>query len=253
MEWEECETMINEILNIQDMGFSMSEHPYTREELEVLPPEKIKSCYEQVMGKPVEEEMQDEEMLSQPSAGADQMPMPSAGGGSAGGATYPPGTAPTMPESIQKGKRIMENVDKDVAAMLNSLKKYDILKESVAPVLGIKTVNEKKGKPEWLEDAEKKAEKKDDKKDSGESDSEGGEIDESTEEEKNPWEKLAKGDKEDKKSDVGKSHKTSKGGTVTKTDKGLKHVKESSEVADPDVLEWMNRLSKLGNMKGYGR
>jgi hypothetical protein len=72
----------------------------------------------------------------------------------------------------------MENVDKDVAAMLASLKKYDILKESVAPVLGMQTLGEKKGgKPEWLEKAEKKAEKKEDKDD--ESDSEGGEIDES--------------------------------------------------------------------------
>lgn len=45
---------------------------------------------------------------------------------------------------------IMENVDKDVAAMLASLKKYDKLVESVAPVLGMKTLGEK-AKPDFLD------------------------------------------------------------------------------------------------------
>ena len=65
---------------------------------------------------------------------------------------------------------------------------------------------------------------------------------------------VAKGDKEeDKGPKVGDSHKTAKGGTVTKTEKGLKHVKEDVQEADQEVLEWMSRFAKLGNMKGYGR
>ena len=58
------------------------------------------------------------------------------GAGPSGGGQYPPGTAPTMPESFNhKGTEIMEEIDKDVAAMLKSLKKYDRLVESCAPVL----------------------------------------------------------------------------------------------------------------------
>jgi hypothetical protein len=138
----------------------------------------------------------------------------------------------------------MNNIDKDVAAMIASLKKYDKLTESVAPVLGMRTLGEA-GKPEWLEDAEKKAEKKEGKADKKE------EVKE--EEEKNPWRDLAK--KEDKK------------GKVTKTATGLKHEKnydakedkkddeelDESASADQDVLTWMKRFANLGNMKGYGR
>ena len=58
------------------------------------------------------------------------------GAGPSGGGKYPPGTAPSMPESFNnKGTEIMEEIDKDVAAMLKSLKKYDRLVESCAPVL----------------------------------------------------------------------------------------------------------------------
>ena len=148
---------------------------------------------------------------------------PSSGGGAG---NYAPGTAPTMPESIQ-GKYTMGKVDKDVAAMLSSLKRYDMLKESVAPVLGMHTIGQSKkidekkgGKPEWLEDAEKKAEaketgKKDDKK-----------VDEAVECKvchETPCEC-----KDDKKDDI-------------------------KEGADQEVLNWMKRFSSLGNMKGYGR
>jgi hypothetical protein len=40
---------------------------------------------------------------------------------------------------VSKGNKgtTMENIDKDIAAMLNNLKKYDILKESYAPVIGM--------------------------------------------------------------------------------------------------------------------
>jgi len=163
----------------------------------------------------------------------------SMGGGAGptgGGGQYPPGTAPTMPESLNhKGNEIMENVDKDVAAMLASLKKYDVLKESCAPVLMARP------KPFVAEEEDKK--------------------------EGNPWEKLASDKKDDEK-----TSKTHKGGTVTKTEKGLVHkaadkkdkVDEKKEVeeddkekveegADQEVLTWMKRFASLGNMKGYGR
>ena len=151
-------------------------------------------------------------------------------------------------ENTIKGKT-MENVDKDVAAMLSSLKKYDILKESVAPVLGMRTMNEKK-KPDFPD-----IDKDGDKKESiAKAAKDKEEVDES--EDKNPWEKLAS----DKKDDDAKTSKTSKGGTVTKTEKGLVHkaadkkddVKEAV-AADEEVLAWMGRFAKLGNMKGYGR
>lgn len=109
----------------------------------------------------------------------------------------------------------MENVDKDVAAMLQSLKKYDKLVESCAPVLGMKTVtmNEKK-KPDFLD-----VDKDEDKKE--------------------PMTKALKDKekKDDKKPDF-----------LKKDDK--EDVKEG---ADAEVLAWMSRFSKLGNMKGYGR
>ena len=148
-----------------------------------------------------------------------------------------------------QGNPTMENVDKDVAAMLSSLKKYDILKESVAPVLGMRTMNEKKTPdfPDIDKDGDKKESIAKAAKDKEE-------VDES--EDKNPWEKLAS----DKKDDDAKTSKTSKGGTVTKTEKGLVHkaadkkddVKEAV-AADEEVLAWMGRFAKLGNMKGYGR
>lgn len=149
-----------------------------------------------------------------------------AGAGPAGGGKYPPGTAPTMPESTNyKGKITMENVDKDVAAMLGSLKKYDKLVESYAPVLMARPKpyvaeekddffhNPAKSDKEQLKAPPKEVkikEEEDDKEVSGK-----------------PWEKSDK--KDDKKDKVDES------------------------VADPEVLEWMSRFSKLGNMKGYGR
>lgn len=296
---DSAQDMMDSIMSMQQMGLSKSKQVYDQMDFQNMGPSDLKKAYDVVMGTVAEEMPQQVPPagtqapmptpgVTPPSAGA----APSMGGGGSPpspGGNYAPGTAPTMPES--QG-RIMENVDKDVAAMLNSLKKYDMLKESVAPVLGMYSLGEKKGgKPEWLENAEKKAEKKAGPEDKGESDGEGSDLDEDTE--RNPWEKLAT----DKKGDE-KSHTTTKGGEVKKTDKGLTHksgVKEDShleggkkskwsddpkdhfkgpvekikdkltgkdkkdnkeevkEEADPEILEWMNRFSKLGNMKGYGR
>jgi len=177
------------------------------------------------------------------------------GAGPSGGGKYPPGTAPSMPESFNnKGTEIMEEIDKDVAAMLKSLKKYDRLVESCAPVLMARP------KPYvgegWDEDQAKKEKLK--------APPEEVNIEEEKdelEEEGNPWEKLGKDEKKDEKKD-GEKSTTSKGGEVTKTKTGLVHKgkygegdkkEKVEEGADPEVLEWMNRFSKLGNMKGYGR
>lgn len=85
-----------------------------------------------------------------------------------------------QPPQQPQGNPQMENVDKDVAAMLASLKKYDKLVESVSPVLGMVTLGEKKGDlPPWL------------KKDKDESDSEGGETDAKKEDKKD--EKVEEG------------------------------------------------------------
>lgn len=142
-----------------------------------------------------------------------------------------------------EGMVTMEDVDKDVAAMLATLKKYDKLVESTAPVLGMKTLGEKK-KPDFL-DVDSDGDKKESFKKAAKDKEEVKESDD----DKNPWEKKASDKKEDPK-----TSKTHKGGTVTKTDTGLKHkgtyggekkeVSESAEV-DPDVLEWMARLAKV--------
>jgi len=88
-------------------------------------------------------------------------------------------------------------MDKDVKAMLRSLKQYDKLNESIF----FSTLSEKK--PDWLQDSEKNAEKKEGKDTCDEEDA-------------------------DEKEDV-------------------------KEGADRDVIEWMKRFAKLGDMKGYGR
>jgi hypothetical protein len=189
-----------------------------------------------IEGKDIELEEEDLETESDMDGG--DLESMGAGTGPTGGGKYPPGTAPTMPESINnKGTEIMENVDKDVEAMLTSLKKYDKLNESV---LGMVTL---------------------------------GKAGTKIKEEGNPWENLGKEDKEKDLKD-GESKKSSTGGTTTKTKTGLVHkqksedVKEADEVdekvdeedkdkveesADPAVLDWMSRFAKLGNMKGYGR
>lgn len=105
----------------------------------------------------------------------------------------------------EQGNITMENVDKDVAAMLATLKKYDKLVESSGPVLGMKTLNEKK--PDFLD-----FDKDDDKA-----------------------EPMTKALKDKEKGEVGKK------------DDDKKKVDESSQV-DPEILEWMQRFSKLGKM-----
>ena len=176
-----------------------------------------------------------------------------------------PGTTSRLPESTNKGNPTMENIDKDVAAMLNSLKKYDMLTESVAPVMGMVTLGEKKGaKPDFL-DFDKDEDKKEpmtkalkDKKEQ-ESDSEGGEIDESEAvSEFYHYEKSDKG----KKNDAFKKKEDKESADKKKQEKSLWKKKESGKLdeddkekveegADQEVLTWMKRFASLGKMSGY--
>ena len=162
-----------------------------------------------------------------------------------------------MNQQVKQGRPQMENVDKDVAAMLANLKKYDTLRESVAPVLGMVTLGEKKkeekgGKPEWLEKAEKKAEGKKDGFKSKKDDEKIEEKKENKTSGKNS--PLTYGDenvKEEKK-----NNKTSgKNSPLTYGDENVKedNKEKVEEGVDADILNWMKRFAKLGNMKGYGR
>ena len=146
------------------------------------------------------------------------------GGGSAGG-QYAPGTAPTMPESIQTKEKTMENVDKDVAAMINSLKSYDKLTESV---IGMVTMT--MAKPSIAEAGPTKHE-----------------IPAAQRKEKGGDWKASIKDVKDSESKDKISHKD----TLAKN--SGKKIDETKDVADAEILNWMNRFSKLGNMKGYGR
>ncbi len=193
-------------------------------------------------------------------------------------------------------EKTMENVDKDVAAMMASLKKYDKLNESV---LGMVTLS--MAKPKVAEDTsqqrgqandQKRAEdaftanraKKRNDSDEAWAKSQGkpkvaetkrdpdttpsewddeekeandtAELDESSpDKSKIPaaFRKEKGGDwktsKADLDKDANKSPTTKKGLEDKKEKEG---IKESSEV-DPEILDWMKRFSKLGNMKGYGR
>jgi hypothetical protein len=227
-----------------------------------------------------------------------------------GSVAGPTGTAPTPELTIYKGKEIMENVDQDVAAMMNSLKKYDKLNESVLGMVTLGTAGTKikeEGNP-W-EDLGK--EDKELKPGESEKSSTGGtttktktglvhtqnpngrkadkEVDEDVEEELDEENEekpddpaltdfLARGgkvkvgnynDREEKKN-LGKTlngTRGSKSGSVTRGRRnksaGLNsHVKSEgatnsdvqlAESADQDVLDWMSRFAKLGNMKGYGK
>jgi len=178
------------------------------------------------------------------------------GNGQPGNSRQPQNHRASMNQQVKQGNPQMENVDKDVAAMLASLKKYDILKESVAPVMGMVTLGEKK---------DEKAGKKTSGQNSPLTYGDENVEKEKVEEGDNPWEKLG-AEKEEKDKKPGEKTKTHKGGEVTKTEKGLVHkgnygngddkkdkVDESADVADPEILEWMGRFAKLGNMKGYGR
>ena len=164
-----------------------------------------------------------------------------------------------------QGNPQMENVDKDVAAMLQSLRKYDKLVESVAPVLGMVTLGEKKdGKPEWLEKVEKKAEGKTDKDEVEEGVVLSEPDDEDEDEDDKPVDKKEVNEKDEGKHNNGKTtgfkvvakkaaaEYGSKeagekvAGAVRNKMKTAGKLEEANELADPDVLAWMKRFASLG-------
>ena len=248
---------------------------------------------------------------------------------------YAPGTAPTMPESINQGN-IMENVDKDVAAVLNSFKKYDKLNESVLGMVTLSmkpTVVEKdegkhnNGTTTGFKAVEKIAEKEYGSKEAGEKVAGAvrnkmkatGKIEEAGPAQTNPirflisylqnttseaasyddWidegiqvtmsrfpgvtydelrnhprvinyiERDGLQEAGPAKKDVPAFLRKEKGGDWKTSKEDLEKEKDSKlsdkdtlakntgkkvdESADQDVLDWMNRFSQLGNMKGYGR
>jgi hypothetical protein len=142
----------------------------------------------------------------------------------------------------------MEEMDKDVAAMMASLKKYDKLNESV---LGMVTLS----KPKIVAEAEEVDEDAvDDFK------AKGGKVEEL------PY-KGGNKEKAEAGKSMGSKHLGTEGGKGTKgqvtgqgarvstKDKPVPPVVKTNESAeaDADVLAWMSRFSKLGNMKGYGK
>ena len=160
----------------------------------------------------------------------------------------------------------MENVDKDVAAMLKTLKKYDKLTESV---LGMTTVgmarnvaedtSQQRGQANDQKHAEdaftaNRAKKRNDSdeawaKSQGKLKEESGPAKKDVpaflrKEKGGDW-KTSKDDLEKEKDDKISDPKTLAKNNGTKVD-------ESAGV-DPEILEWMGRFAKLGNMKGYGR
>ena len=221
-----------------------------------------------------EEDEIDEE--GEPDAAATGGELGSMGGGAgpSGGGQYPPGTAPTMPESFNyKGKITMENVDKDVAAMLKNLKKYDMLVESCAPVLMARPkpyVAEKKEAEEDIEEAKAKVDKEDDEE---QLDEDGIDLDAAKKSgakvtigkshgprasEKDGFKSSHIGGAGQKQGDQrgGKANVSTSGGSVPPVvGSGKKRAVAEvvAEGADPEVLEWMKRFASLGNMKGYGR
>jgi hypothetical protein len=162
----------------------------------------------------------------------------------------------------QEGNPTMENVDKDVAAMLASLKKYDKLVESVAPVMGMVTLNAKPQLNELSQETLKsyKGAARDDgrmgmiKGDQAKMDKRAAGMkaadkriaeNEPLEEKKGdlpPWLK-------DKKAGGPEDSADSEGGDtdVKKDDKKKDKVDEDTG-ADAEVLTWMKRFASLGKM-----
>lgn len=191
---------------------------------------------------------EDDAMMQDHAAGGDMGAQAATGGslggagaGAAGGGQYPPGTAPTMPESIQTKEKTMEEIDKDVAAMMASLKKYDKLNEGV---LGMVTLG---AKPKVAEDTSQQRGQANDQKRA-----EDAFTANRAKKRNDSDEAWAKSQGKPKVAETKRDPDTTPSEWDDEDKKEKEGIKESSEV-DPEILDWMNRFSKLGNMKGYGR
>lgn len=175
----------------------------------------------------------------------------------------------------------MENVDKDVAAMLASLKKYDKLVESVSPVLGMVTLGAKPQLNELSQDTLKSYKQgalddgrvgmikgdqaKMDKRSAGMKKADSKIKEEELEESKGKKPDFLDMDKDgDKKEPMKKALKDKE--KVDEDTEEMKGKKEAAEIdadkeeiaaddlhegADTEVLNWMKRFAGLGKMSGY--
>ncbi len=112
------------------------------------------------------------------------------------------------------------------------------------------TLGEKKGgKPEWLEKAEKKAEGNDS---TSETDDES--LNEKDEGKHNNGKTTGfKAVAKKAAAEYGSKAAGEKVAGAVHANMAKSGKLEESDGADADVLAWMKRFSKLGNMKGYGR
>lgn len=154
----------------------------------------------------------------------------------------------------------MKEIDKDVEAMLKSLKKYDMLAESVAPVLArrepVKEDSHLAGgqKSKWSDDDhdifKTSTEKVVDKvkgllkpKDKKESEK----VDEDSHLAGGKKSKWADDDEDIFKTSAEKAFDKVKK-LVRPDDKKESESEKVDEGVDPEVLEWMRRFAKLGKM-----
>lgn len=131
-----------------------------------------------------------------------------------------------------QGEPTMEGIDQDIQVWLKKFKEYDSLVEASKP--DFLDVDKDGDKDEPMKKALKDKEK---------------DLDESADDKKPAFLKKGKGD--DKKANDERNKKV--GADVFKSNRGSDKKDDVKEAADPEVLEWMQRFSKLGNMKGYGR
>lgn len=164
---DEALDMIEAILYMQDEGLSQDSRRYSKEELSDLnmSASKLKNIYARVTGKVAENVSPEARREAgrawrkEARAAMDDRRPYSPVELNKDGKQHSLKDVIHMLKNKDKGTPQMENVDKDVAAMLQSLKKYDMLAESVAPVLGMKTVTMEKSKPDFL-DLDKDGDKK---------------------------------------------------------------------------------------------
>lgn len=205
---------VEAIMYMQDMGLSMSDTRYDERELYTLTPEQLQQVKAEVMGgqTPPGPAVQEDDMMADMGAGG----APAATGGSVGAApssgggagNYAPGTAPTMPESIQRGNT-MENIDSDIARVMKGFSDYDKLKAS-------KAVVSEKSAFDW-KDEKKEDDKKEDKTSKTHK---GGEV---------------------TKTETGLKHKGTYGG-----DKEVKESAETADVEVLEWMQRFAKLGRMG-------
>lgn len=156
-----------------------------------------------------------------------------------------------------QGKITMENIDKDVAAMMNSLKKYDKLNESVLGMVTVGMANAKVVKEAGPKKSEVPAFLR---KEKGGADWKVSKADLDKEENSSPTtkkgladKKAEKGIKEEGNFFKNKNLPADKQLGAPPEEVDIKEDDKVKEGVDPEIMAWMSRFAKLGNMKGYGR